>query len=152
MNRFLLFLLVILVFYMIWSVLTKKTTTVNGDNEFIKHRLDVLKYKVKSLFDLYNVSTDVIHLSESNTSYCYDKRIIYIQFYTRRGDLHEMKDLIEMTLHELSHILCKHCIDIHDHSPEYYKHYNKVIMNAIELGIMDKTNCIFESNCAISQK
>ena len=152
----LLVLILIFVLFLFWKFFPTKKTRGGGGGYVktaeIENKLATLKGIVTPIFTLYGVSTDIIHFSENNVSYCYDKKVIYIQFYTKGGEIHEINDLVEMTLHELAHIACKHCIDVYEHGPEYYSHYNKIIMSAIDLGIMDQSNCIFNSSCEISKK
>ena len=145
--------IILFVLFLCWNLLSFTTKRLGYvQNLEIKYKLKRLREIVEPIFTLYNVSPNVIRFSENNKSYCYDKKLIYIQFYTKSKKIHEMADLIEMTLHELAHIVCKNCIDIYDHSPEYYSHYNKIIMYSIYLGILDKTNCIFDAGCEISKK
>jgi hypothetical protein len=59
---------------------------------------------------------------------------------------------VEVCLHELAHVVCTHCVDIHDHSPEYYEHYNEVVSVALEHKIMNSRSCIFNETCLISRK
>lgn len=142
-------------------VYTIKTTIV-GDGRAVYKKyyklhnpsdvINKLRLVVDNVFNHFGVDPDIIHASSDGTSYTLNKDTIYINPYRKNGEFHSMLDLVEVCLHELAHVVCTHCVDIHDHSPEYYEHYNEVVSVALEHKIMNSRSCIFNETCLISRK
>lgn len=108
-----------------------------------------LKSKVLPVFNHFKVPVDVIFPSRDGTSYCFNKKIIFINIYKPDGQIYSKKDLVEVCLHELAHIQCVDCIDVHTHSQKFYDKFNEIVDVALDLGVMDDKNCIFNQGCSI---
>ena len=111
-----------------------------------------LRLRVEPVFRHFNISTDIIRPSNDGKSYCHNKRDIFINVYKKNGEFHTIADLTEICLHELAHIECKSCEDIHEHSPRFYEKFNQIVSVAFKHNIMSSENCIFNQSCSITNK
>ena len=108
-----------------------------------------LQSKVLPVFKHYHVNVNVIFPSRDGSSYCYNKKLIFINIYKPNGNIYSMPDLVEICLHELAHIRCTDCLDVHTHSMKCYDKFNEIVDIALKLGVMDDKKCIFNQGCSI---
>ena len=134
----------------IYTIIPKPNKYLLYFNKYNPHPvISKLKMKVAPVFNHYHVPIDVILPSKEGTSYCYKKKLIFINIYKPDGDVYSLPDLVEICLHELAHIQCVECIDVHHHSQKFYDKFNEIVDVALELGVMDDQNCIFNQGCSI---
>ena len=114
--------------------------------------ITTLQFRVRPIFEFFGKGVDIILPSNNGRSYTVNKRFIYINIYKIGGEIHSIQDLVEVCLHELAHVLCTGCRDTVSHSPEYHNYFRMVIEKAVEMGIMDNSSCVFDSECFIATK
>lgn len=142
--------------------LPKYTKYYNLNRENTLKLINELKSHIKPVFDHYNVDVNIIYPSLNGKSYSLKKRLIFINTFKRNGHLYSIDKLIEISLHELTHVVCKTCDDFerfevsgeYDRSPHtfrFYDLYKEIINKSIKLNVVNPSSCMFSNNVESSR-